>query len=171
VVLSSSIIASQSSCDTNASVLPSSTENGFARTTTTLFTYNMEPPFTRERLHNLKAEVDAKMAEEKLQKTVDDIKKSILWVVLNPTSTPSGGLGAVSRLEHERGAPPIYTKALITFNKIRYATPINPVTGNADMNGGGHPPLSTVVERVKAIFPDCTFQTDPLNTYMIIDWS
>ena len=139
-------------------------------TTKRLFTFKMEPPFTRERLHNLKVEVDAKMVEDRLQKTVDEIKQSILWVALNPNSTPGGGLGAVSRLEHERGAAPIYTKALITFNKIRYAMPINPVTGRPEQING-NPSLSVVVDRVKAMFPDCVFQTDPLNTYMIIDWS
>lgn len=124
----------------------------------------MELPFTRDRIRGLKNEMNANIEEEKIRKTADAIKTSILWLIVNLNTTPKNGLGAVTRVGD--------TKAMITFNKLNYEPITNPFPGlpyTTDRGHCGNNPL--VLGRVREIFPDCTFQTDPLETYMIIDWS
>lgn len=123
----------------------------------------MEPPFTRDRILKLDAEITSKIEEDIIQKTANAIKNSILWCIVNPNSTPRGGLGCISRITQ--------TKIVITFNKIQYSQATHPIDGQPTMLGGHYSKHSGVLERVKRMFPDCVFTTDPLDTYMIIDWS
>jgi len=117
----------------------------------------MEPPFTRERLSNIKDEFEKQTREEEMKATVNALKTSILRLALGNHSCGQG----VRYLEKN--------KAVITFEQIQYQRLPNPYTGQ--QNGHRSVDFPEILRRLQVMFPDSTFQIDPLNTYAIIDWS
>jgi hypothetical protein len=117
----------------------------------------MEPPFTRERLSNIKDEFEKQTREEEMKATVDILKLAILRLALGNHNCGRG----VRYLEKN--------KAVITFEQIQYQRVPNPYTGQQFVNRPVDFP--EILRRLQAMFPDSTFQIDPLNTYVIIDWS
>ena len=117
----------------------------------------MDPPFTRDRLRNIAVEMKKKQYEETVQMTADDIKSEILWAASNP-GTQRRGVYVQTHLG---------SKVVINFNQIRYRYPPDirqPYPQGKEL-------LSDLIAKLKVMFPDSAFQTDPLDTYLIIDWS
>ena len=119
----------------------------------------MEPPFTRERLRNIVDEVKENQREETIQKTAVGIMDAILSISLQR------GYNRQSVVQHGK------TKAVLHFDKIGYAYPQGMIEQQYAYQSGKNPLLPEVIARVKTMFPDSKFETDPLNTYMVIDWS
>jgi hypothetical protein len=117
----------------------------------------MEPPFTRQRLSNIKDEFNKKIREEEIIATVDALKTSILQLALGNRKCGQG----VRYLENNR--------AVITFEQIQYQRVRNLYTG--EQNGHSSVDFQDILARLHAMFPDSTIQIDPLNTYAVIDWS
>ena len=118
----------------------------------------MDPPFTRERLANIKHEIDQQIREEEIKATVDDLKTAILRLAMGVMHNCGRGVRYLEK-----------NKAVIAFEQIQYQRVRNVFTGE----DRGHRPVDfhEILRRLHIMFPDSTFQIDPLNTYAIIDWS
>jgi hypothetical protein len=106
-------------------------------------------PITRERLQNyVKEEAIADHIKERVHKELDTIKKLVEQTVLLSSGT-----------------------------KARYDIPRTVRDGivysqNGRTKGGMHPGiLQELLIELHNLLPDCTIQMDPLQTYILIDWS
>jgi hypothetical protein len=115
----------------------------------------MDGPFTRERLQNIVAEIRKNQQEETIATTADVIKNAIIAVASNRSASV------------RYVVPHGKTKVVIHFGQIQYHYP-NGITEPRPQPSSLLPEL---IARLKVMFPDSVFQTDPLDTYLIIDWS
>jgi hypothetical protein len=128
----------------------------------------MDPPFTRDRLRNLRNEITEKAREEIIDKIINQLKDGIISCVLT-------GHG----ISHGRGKNPnefavsvvSANKAVIKYSQISYSVSHSfPSHLQIQMNNRELTPAA-IVQRLKKMFPDCVFEEDPLKTYVTIDWS
>ena len=119
----------------------------------------MKFPVSREQLRNIKKDVEDEILEYNIEKAIDNIKERII-------------IHAYYGLSH--------TKLKIDI-PVRFQI-IIPDKWRAyiQMNSSAHPlamvnPYRTYFELIKGklteLFPDVTFEIDPLKTYILIDWS
>ena len=104
----------------------------------------MEPPFTRQRLSNIKDEFEKQTREEEIIATVDALKTSILRLALGTRSCGQG----VRYLEKN--------KAVITFEQIQYQRLPNPYTGQ--QNGHRSVDFPEILRRLQVMFQTVHFK-------------
>jgi len=111
----------------------------------------MEFPITRERLQNYKAnEADYAQVKQNLSKEMKEICRDVEKTVLTTNARKY-----------------VYKNVgIVKYMRIQSKMSI----------GGGEPYrlyncLNELLEAIKTTFPDCTITIDPLETYIIIDWS
>jgi hypothetical protein len=121
----------------------------------------MKFPVSREQLHNIKKDVEDEILEHNIEKAIDNIKERIIIHAYH--------LGGLSN-----------TKLKIDIT-VRFQI-IIPDKWRAyiQINSSAHPlamvnPYRTHFEVIKGklteLFPDVTFEIDPLKTYILVDLS
>ena len=125
----------------------------------------MKFPVCREQLRNIKKDVEDEIIEHNIEKAVDNIKERIIMHAYQGTY---GHLGGLSN-----------TKLKIDISQFRIIIP-DKWRSYLVINSSAHPlalvnPWKTYFEVIKGklteLFPDVTFEIDPLKTYILIDWS
>ena len=110
----------------------------------------MEFPITRERLQQYrKNEAISNHTKEHVQKEVQQICKDIELICLRGTNTQ-------------------YIYKISNQIKGGYLYPSNAGNGLSGIYPGI---LNELLEKIRYLFPDSRIQMDPLETYILIDWS
>ena len=109
----------------------------------------METPISRERLQNYRVnEAEAVETKQRVSKEMKQICKDVETTVL--TTNERKYIYRISRsVKHGELRP---SNSVVSV--------VNPV-----------PCLKPLLEAIKNTFPDCTIMMDPLETYILIDWS
>lgn len=122
----------------------------------------MKFPVCREQLRNIKKEVEDEIIEHNIEKAIDNIKERIIMHAYQGTLPHLGGVSG-TKLKVD-----ISKFVIVIPDKWRHYLQI------------AHPlamvnPYRTYFEVIKGklteLFPDVTFEIDPLKTYILIDWS
>ena len=125
----------------------------------------MEFPVSREQLHNIKKKVEEDVIKYNIEKAIDNIKERIIMHAYQGTAPHLGGLSG--------------TKLKVDIPKFETVIP-DKWRGYLVIPSSAHPlalfnPLKTHFEVIKGklieLFPDVTFEIDPLKTYILIEWS
>jgi hypothetical protein len=119
----------------------------------------MKFPVSREQLRNIKKDVEDEVLEHNIEKAIDNIKERIIVQAYYGLSN---------------------TKLKIDI-PVRFQTIIpDKWRGYLQIDSSAHPlafvnPWKTHFEVIKGkltqLFPDVTFEIDPLKTYILVDWS
>jgi hypothetical protein len=115
----------------------------------------MNFPITRARLQTITKEFEDSQIQIYINDTVEYVKTLIIvkaYSNKNPTLKLTLPIG-VSRQ--------IYNENKYVMNATFFP--------HSDVQKNIHLPV--IVERLTVLFPDVSFQVDPLNTYLLIDWS
>lgn len=125
----------------------------------------MKFPVCREQLRNIKKEVEDEILEHNIEKAIDNIKERIIMHAYQGTLPHLGGVSG--------------TKLKVDISKFVIIIP-DKWRAYITINSSAHPlalvnPWKTHFEVIKGklteLFPDVTFEIDPLKTYILIDWS
>ena len=125
----------------------------------------MKFPVSREQLRNIKKDVEDEIIEHNIEKAVDNIKERIIMHAYQGTLSHLGGVSV--------------TKLKIDISQFRIVIP-DKWRAYIAITSSTHPlalfnPWKTHFEVIKGklteLFPDVTFEIDPLKTYILIDWS
>ena len=126
----------------------------------------MKFPITREELHNIKKDVDEEIIQCNIEEIIENIKVRILMHAYQGTFPHLGGITA-TKMEIDI---PQRFQIIIPDNLKRYIYISSSAHPLASFN-----PWKTHFEIIKQklmeLFPGVSFETDPLSTYMVIDWS
>ena len=126
----------------------------------------MKFPVSREQLRNIKKDVEDEIVEHNIEKAVDNIKERIIVQAYQGTLSHLGGV-SVTKLKVDI---PVRFQIVIPDKWRAYIR----------IDSSAHPlalfnPWKTHFEVIKGklteLFPDVTFEIDPLKTYILIDWS
>ena len=116
----------------------------------------MKFPVCREQLRNIKKEVEDEILEHNIEKAIDNIKERIIMHAYY----------GLSNTQLKFDIPPQF-RIVIPDKWLHYLQIAHPL---AIVN-----PYRTYFEVIKGklteLFPDVTFEIDPLKTYILIDWS
>jgi hypothetical protein len=125
----------------------------------------MNFPVCREQLRNIKKDIEDYIIEYNIEKVIDNIKERIIMHAYQGTLSHLGGISN--------------TKLKIDISQFRIVIP-DKWRAYIQINSSAHPlalvnPWKTHFELIKGklteLFPDVTFEIDPLKTYILIDWS
>jgi hypothetical protein len=126
----------------------------------------MKFPITREQLHNIKKDVEEEIIQCNIEEIIENIKVRILMHAYQGTLLQLGGLtNAKLKIDISQRF-----QIIIPDNLKRYIY----------INSSAHPlasfnpwktHLEIIKETLRELFPGVSFETDPLKTYILIDWS
>ena len=125
----------------------------------------MKFPINREKLQNIKKDVEEEIIEYNIEKIINNIKVRILMHAYQGTLPHLGGISN--------------TKLKIDIPQFRIIIP-DDLKNYINITSSTHPlasfnPWKTHFEVIKGklveLFPGVTFETDPLKTYILVDWS
>lgn len=125
----------------------------------------MNFPVCREQLRNIKKDVEDAILEHNIEKAIDNIKERIIIHAYQGTLPHLGGVSG--------------TKLKVDISKFVIVIP-DKWRAYIRIDTSAHPlafvnPWKTHFEVIKGklteLFPDVTFEIDPLKTYILIDWS
>ena len=128
------------------------------------FIYIMKFPVSREQLRNIKKGVEDEILEHNIEKAIDNIKERIIMHAYQGTLPHLGGVSA--------------TKLKVDIHQFRIVIPDK--WRAIQINSSAHPlamvnlwktHFEIIKEKLTELFPDVTFEIDPLKTYILIDWS
>jgi len=125
----------------------------------------MKFPINREKLQNIKKDVEEEIIEYNIEKIINNIKGRILMHAYQGTLPHLGG---ISNTKLKIDIPQF--RIIIPDDLINYINIISSTYPLASFN-----PWKTHFEVIKGklveLFPGVTFETDPLKTYILVDWS
>lgn len=125
----------------------------------------MNFPVYREQLRNIKKDVEDDILKHNIEKVIDNIKERIIMHAYQGTLPHLGGVSGM--------------KLKVDISKFVIVIP-DKWRAYIIINSSAHPlafvnPWKTHFEVIKGklmeLFPDVTFEIDPLKTYILIDWS
>jgi hypothetical protein len=125
----------------------------------------MKFPVSREKLRNIKTDVEDEILEYNIEKAIDNIKERIILHAYQGTLPHLGGVSGA--------------KLKVDISKFRIIIP-DKWRGYLVIPSSAHPlelvnPYKThfevIKEKLTELFPGVTFEIDPLKTYILIDWS
>jgi hypothetical protein len=122
----------------------------------------MEFPMNRQRLQDIRKEIEDDFVEKYIKGIVNDIKEQIIAHAYFP------------RLEHLGGISK--TKLKITVTRYSSGDCLRNIwINNFVINTSFAEMLKTrfdlILNKLQTLFPDVSFQLDPLKTYILVDWS
>ena len=125
----------------------------------------MKFPISREKLQNIKKDVEEEIIQCNVEEIIENTKVRILAHAYQGTYPHLGGISN-TKLKIE-----IYPfRIIIPDNLKRYIQITSSTHPLASFN-----PWKTHFEIIKQtlmeLFPGVSFETDPLKTYMLVDWS
>jgi hypothetical protein len=124
----------------------------------------MKFPVCREQLRNIKKDVEDEIIEHNIEKAIDNIKERIIMHAYQGTIPHLGGVSD--------------TRLKFDISQFRIIIP-DKWRAYLQIHTSAHPlahinPWKTHFEVIKGklteLFPDVTFEIDPLKTYILIDW-
>lgn len=134
----------------------------------------MQFPITRERLQNLTKEFEEDQIKNFINNTVEDVKNAILEKAYNDSlekayyDSPNSNAIPAASLRNNK----------LKMLKLNLPLQASPYSKNRITNPIFTPPynqwnsyLPVILEKLQELFPDVSFQVDPLKTYLLIDWS
>jgi hypothetical protein len=125
----------------------------------------MKFPVCREQLRNIKKDVEDEILEHNIEKAIDNIKERIIIHAYQGTIPHLGGVSD--------------TRLKFDISQFRIIIP-DKWRAYIQINSSAHPlalvnPWKTHFEVIKGklteLFPDVTFEIDPLKTYILVDFS
>jgi hypothetical protein len=136
------------------------------KTTTNHNIYIMKFPVCREQLRNIKKDVEDEILEYNIEKAIDNIKERIIMHAYQGTYPHLGGISN-TRLKIDITVRfqiiiPDKWRAYMQINSSAHPLAlVNPYRSHFEVIKG----------KLTELFPDVTFEIDPLKTYILIDWS
>ena len=119
----------------------------------------MKFPVSREQLRNIKKDVEDEILEHNIEKAIDNIKERIIvhaYYGLSNTKLK------VDIPQTFRIVIPDKWRAYIRIDSSAHPLLLfNPYKTHFEV----------IKEKLTELFPDVTFEIDPLKTYILIDWS
>jgi hypothetical protein len=125
----------------------------------------MKFPINREKLQNIKKDVEEEIIQCNIEEIIENTKLRIIMHAYQGTYPHLGGL--------------TNAKLKIDISQFRIIIPNN-LKAYIQITSSAHPlasinPWKTHFEIIKEtlmeLFPGVSFETDPLKTYMLVDWS
>jgi hypothetical protein len=125
----------------------------------------MKFPVSREQLRNIKKDVEDEILEHNIEKAIDNIKERIIIHAYQGTIPHLGGVSD-TRLKFDisqfRIVIPDKWRAYIQINSSAHTLAfVNPYRTHFEVIKG----------KLTELFPDVTFEIDPLKTYILVDFS
>lgn len=118
----------------------------------------MEFPMNRQRLQDIRKEIEDDAIEKCIEGIVNDIKEQIIAHAYFPCLEHLGGISK--------------TKLKITIS------PYSAFKRSVWIKGFGisfaemlKTHVDLILNKLQTLFPDVSFQLDPLKTYILVDWS
>ncbi len=137
----------------------------------------MDTPITRAELQEgfeLKKKYDASIFKARVDTYVKDIVSLIvkdLMFSMNFILAERLNTIAIAKQVINSGGQIPNIKPIVQ-RYVHYFHKYMPIHRNAiNLNNSVKYCIPQIVEALRVKFPDCTIQLDPLNTYVIIDWS
>jgi hypothetical protein len=122
----------------------------------------MKFPINREKLQNIKKDVEEEIIQCNIEEIIENTKVRIIAHAYQGTISHLGGISN-TKLKIEiypfRIIIPDNLKRYIQLN--HYLASINPWKTHFEI----------IKETLMELFPGVSFETDPLKTYVLIDWS
>jgi hypothetical protein len=116
----------------------------------------MKFPITREQLHNIKKDVEEEIIQYNIEQIIENIKVRILVYAYG------GGITLKIDIHPFRIIIPDKWRTYISISSSAHPlASFNPWKTH----------LEIIKETLRELFPGVSFETDPLKTYMLIDWS
>lgn len=125
----------------------------------------MKFPVSREKLRNIKTDVEDEILEYNIEKAIDNIKERIIVHAYQGTLPHLGGVSG-TKLKVD-----ISKFEIIIPDKWRAYIIINRSTHPLAFVNPWKTHFEVIKEKLTELFPDVTFEIDPLKTYILIDWS
>jgi len=127
----------------------------------------MKFPITREQLHNIKKDFEEEIIQCNIEEIIENIKVRILVYAYQEGTLPH--LGEIRNTKLKIDIP----------QRFQIIIPDN-LKGYQKIHSTAHPlsslnpwktHLEIIKETLRELFPGVSFETDPLKTYILIDWS
>ena len=122
----------------------------------------MKFPINREKLQNIKKDVEEEIIQCNIEEIIENTKVRIIMHAYQGTISHLGGISNTKLkidISQFRIIIPNNLKAYIQLN--HYLTSLNPWKTHFEI----------IKETLMELFPGVSFETDPLKTYVLIDWS
>ena len=125
----------------------------------------MKFPISREQLRDIQKDVENAIVQDNIDLIVNNIKGQILSHAYQPLPMHMGGISK--------------TQLRIDISKFHFTIPNNSLvrihTNDILHRLLQNNPLRThyevIKQRLMELFPDVSFETDPLQTYILVDWT
>lgn len=118
----------------------------------------MEFPMNRQRLQDIRKEIEDDVVEKSIEGIVNDIKEQIIAHAYFPCLEHLGGISKtklkITRSDYHGFRRSVWIKGFgIPFTEM--------LKTHFDL----------ILNKLQTLFPDVSFQLDPLKTYILVDWS
>lgn len=125
----------------------------------------MKFPLTREHLKNINKYVQEDIVEHTIETLVNDIKDHIIAHAHTPFRKEQGGVSRTAlKIDISVGLYCIPNKWVEYIHQ--QTSHLSFVCQNPYKDH-----LEVIKQKLMDLFPGVSFETDPLNTYLLIDWS
>jgi hypothetical protein len=119
----------------------------------------MKFPVSREQLRNIKKDVEDEIIEHNIEKVIDNIKERIIVQAYYGISNTKLKVNIPVRFE------------VIIPDKWRHHLQIYPLSRPLGLFNPWETHFEVIKGKLTELFPDVTFEIDPLKTYILVDWS
>jgi hypothetical protein len=119
----------------------------------------MKFPVSREQLRNIKKDVEDEIIEHNIEKAVDNIKERIIIHAYY----------GLSNTQLKFDIPPHFR--IVIPDKWRAYIQIHTSAHPLALVNPWKTHFEVIKGKLTELFPDVTFEIDPLKTYILIDWS
>ena len=125
--------------------------------------------YSRETLQSFSKEFEESQTQQFINNIVEDVKNSILVKAYNdsPNKTPTGAAISAKTLSNKE--KPKMLKLNLPLQPSAYSNHVRLIYTPPYSEWNNFVPI--ILERLQQQFPGVTFQVDPLETYLLVDWS
>jgi hypothetical protein len=126
----------------------------------------MKFPVSSKQLRNIKKDVEDEILEHNIEKAIDNIKERIIMHACQGTLQHLGGISN-TKLKIDIPVP----FQIIIPDKWRAYIRIDTTAHPLALVNPWKTHFEVIKGKLTELFPDVTFEIDPLKTYILIDWS
>jgi len=127
----------------------------------------MKFPITREQLHNIKKDFEEEILQCNIEEIIENIKVRILVYAYQEGNLPH--LGEIRNTKLKIDIPQRFQ--IIIPDNLKGYQKINSIAHPLSSLNPWKTHLEIIKETLRELFPGVSFETDPLKTYILIDWS